>query len=141
MRSETDLVQALVPALEFVLPKSIVFKHKDGATAGIPDISISWKRTQWLEVKATEKADRIEHHKYWGLQLLTCRRLEHVSRNCLFVIYFKVNGVQSTSVYLPHWLSDKCEITGVPEAAFPGYDHHGVAQFLKERINRDHQRT
>lgn len=51
--TETQFTSKLVRALKDHLgPDFVIFKHADGYTAGIPDISISFgQRTLWIEAK------------------------------------------------------------------------------------------
>ena len=103
--TETQFTSKLVRAIrERLGPGAIVFKHADGYTAGIPDISISLGRnTLWLEAKLVgnpkffeplqlailEKLDG--HYIFWntktrlGCRFLACQynKEEVLSRCCL----------------------------------------------------------
>ena len=54
---ESQWTQKLKKALEAALPGSVVLKHNDAITGGIPDLSITsfeagpYARTTWIEVK------------------------------------------------------------------------------------------
>lgn len=49
---ETQIVGKITAHLRKHLLGSVVFKHADRVTAGIPDISVTWRRhTIWFEVK------------------------------------------------------------------------------------------
>jgi hypothetical protein len=50
--NERTLVTQLKRALCAGLPGAVVFKHHDTITAGIPDLSVTWRgTTTWIEVK------------------------------------------------------------------------------------------
>ena len=50
--TETKFTSKLVKELRMRLPGAMIFKHADGYSAGIPDISISWQdKTNWYEAK------------------------------------------------------------------------------------------
>ena len=52
MKLEGELTQRLVKAIRKGLPNSVVFKHSDRVTYGIPDVSVTWLgSTTWLEMK------------------------------------------------------------------------------------------
>jgi len=70
---ETQARAKLVKALRETLPEgTVVLRHEDIRTAGIPDISVSFgDRTVWIEVKA-------EPFKLKGIQHETLRRLHGV---------------------------------------------------------------
>jgi len=70
---ETQARAKLVKALRETLPEgTVVLRHEDIRTAGIPDISVSLLgRTLWIEVKA-------EPYKLRGIQHETLRRLRGV---------------------------------------------------------------
>ena len=71
--TETQFTGKLVRALRKCLePNYIVWKHADGYTAGIPDISISWGRdTLWIEVKLANNPKFFE-----PLQMAILRKLD-----------------------------------------------------------------
>lgn len=50
--TETQFTSKLVKELRRRLPGAMIFKHADGYSAGIPDISISFEsKTTWWEAK------------------------------------------------------------------------------------------
>jgi hypothetical protein len=71
--TETQFTSKLTKALrEQLEPGYIVWKHADGYTAGIPDISISWGRdTLWIEVKLANNPKLFE-----PLQMAMLKKLE-----------------------------------------------------------------
>jgi hypothetical protein len=79
---ESTLVTQLKNALCAGLPGAVVFKHHDAITAGIPDLSVTWRgTTTWLEVKYN--TDRIQ-----PLQHNTMLRLEKQG-HAFYVIYLQ----------------------------------------------------
>jgi len=71
-KNEKTLQAQLAKALRQAMPGSVVFRHEDVMTAGIPDISVTWHgRTFWLELKAFGGKTR-------GIQALTIGRLGRV---------------------------------------------------------------
>lgn len=69
--TEAQLTYRLTRMLRLRLPQATVFKHADGFTAGMPDVSISWEgHTVWVEVKLLNNKKLFE-----PLQLETLRRL------------------------------------------------------------------
>jgi len=61
---ESTLVTQLKKALCVGLPGAVVFKHHDAITAGIPDLSVTWKgTTTWVEVKYnTHQVRPLQHN-------------------------------------------------------------------------------
>jgi hypothetical protein len=77
---ESTLVTQLKKALMTGLPGAVVFKHHDAITAGIPDLSVTWRgSTTWLEVKYNTTRIRPLQHN-------TLLRLERQGR-AFYVIY------------------------------------------------------
>ena len=136
MKSESALTRLLIPALAYAMPGAEVLKHSDRFTFGIPDVSVNWRDTCWLEVKATETA-RLERHKYLGRQLLLCRRLERATGKCWFVVYRETAGVQSVGLWRPTQVLDDGRLGDCAED-FLGFDHASVAQFVKGRMHGHH---
>ena len=134
MKSEGELTRPLLKALETAMPGSVVTKHSDRFTFGIPDISIDWINTAWLEVKATE-GDKIEYHRYWEKQLLDCRHRERATHRCWFVVYKQVRGMKSIVVIRPREVFEDRRL-GLPELDIDGHDHVAVAEFVRDRLQR-----
>lgn len=116
--NEASITQSLIRALGKELPGSVIFKHFDVSTDGIPDISVTWgKRTVWLELKWDEGETR-------PTQLVTMMRLGHVG--LAFYVRF---GYENT-----------CPLTWVwePKAAIgrtlPNHDVRAVAHYIREQI-------
>lgn len=71
---EAGLKRDLVHSLKENLPGCTVIRHEDKSTAGIPDISITWRdKTVWVEVKYDRPS---AHAKTTQRQLLMLRRLK-----------------------------------------------------------------
>ena len=134
MKSESALTGPLIRALDAAMSGAEIFKHSERYTFGIPDISVNWINTAWLEIKATE-TERLEHHKYWEKQLITCRRLERATQRCWFVVYREMCGVRSTMIITPHEVFDDRHL-GLPAWDSVGFDHKGVAEFVKEQLSK-----
>ena len=50
--NEAGLKGQLAKSLRAELPGAVVYRHEDSFTAGIPDLSVTWRgRTVWVEVK------------------------------------------------------------------------------------------
>ena len=134
MHSETALTHPLKQALQSAMPQSQVFKLSDRTTVGIPDLSVNWGGTIWLEVKATE-SERLEYHRNWIKQLRSCRRLELVANNCYFVVYQEVHGRCSVSLVKPSQIGEDLSI-GHRAAMFVDkpFNHAAVATFVKQEL-------
>jgi len=71
--NEATLVKELEKALKTEMPGCAVQKHNDASTAGIPDLSVTWRgRTAWVEVKYDRPKARATVS---ALQKLALRRL------------------------------------------------------------------
>ena len=88
MKHESNYSSKLVEHLREHLGGSIVFKHADGMTSGIPDISVNWrKKTTWLEVKV----GRGGAIKKDSLQDTNIKRLSSVMRSAFYVVYYELS--------------------------------------------------
>lgn len=80
--TEAPLSQGLVRDLR-QLPGSMVIKHADHLTCGVPDISVTWHgRTTWLEVKRVKNGRVIQR----GLQHYTMRKM--AQQGSAFYVYY-----------------------------------------------------
>ena len=113
---ESTLVTQLKNALCAGLPGAVVFKHHDAITAGIPDLSVTWKgTTTWLEVKYN--TDRIR-----PLQHNTLLRLARQNRAYYVIYHLKPQKVRLVNPLL------------IPDAAgaiLEGWDHRGVVALIR----------
>lgn len=78
MRNEAQAVAEAIRFLKKRLPGSVVLKHSDIRTAGIPDFSVSYKRkVTWVEAKHFKKGNFSDVKKaFSGVQLATMVLLE-----------------------------------------------------------------
>lgn len=132
MKTESQQTRQLMVALAAAMPGAVVFKHADRFTCAVPDISVNWGRTAWLEIKVAERG-KVRWHKNWGVQLFTCRRLARTTGFCWFVVYSEV-GI---GVYAPSAVAEDCTL-GTPLAFIADWDHARVATFVKEHLVGHH---
>lgn len=80
--NEARVVQRLIKSLKQQLPGAVVYKHNDAVTAGMPDVSVTYKRrVLWLEVKYEKlKSDK--------RQITQCKRLGRQDACFYFVGYY-----------------------------------------------------
>lgn len=97
--NETKLKTKLVKFLRKNLENSIVFRHEDIFTAGIPDISVTHNGTTlWMEVKHVTPQ---KPFKSTGLQKHTACQLEKYGK-CIFVVFEESKqGILTTKILLP----------------------------------------
>lgn len=89
--NEAQVVRRLVAALKVRLPGAVIFKHADMVTAGIPDISVTWRgKVDWLEVKYLKAGETIftARRKFDKRQLVQCERLE-AQGACRYVVAYQ----------------------------------------------------
>lgn len=126
--TERELKAKLVRKIRQQLRGAVVFRHEDLWTAGIPDISITWRgKTIWLEVKVVRKDGKL---KMRAVQKLTCQNLAD-NGNCAIVIYedHKIFGPKThflNSQYIDNWDDDV-----IMHMVVDGYDHDFVINELK----------
>jgi len=78
--TESDLTKRFIEALRRTMPGAVVFKHADAWTAGIPDLTVSWRGvTTWVEVKKLPYRAR-------GIQRVRVQQLGRVAR-VFYVMY------------------------------------------------------
>lgn len=117
--NEATLVSSLTHLLRKELTYSVVFKHRDESTSGMPDISVTWHgKTTWLEVKFLNPKliDR-------GIQKLTMLKLAKAG-SAFYVLYD--NTINVTCVVQPKNLESM-----VAEFVCDGFDHLMVVDFIK----------
>lgn len=103
----------------------VVTKHADRITAHVPDMSVAWKRTAWLEVKTSTKLNKIEKMK--GAQLDTIRRLRAAIGDAWMIVFVEWEGKKETLILDPRVdVTDDLMITG----ALQRYDGHAFAQVV-----------
>ncbi len=100
--TEATVVRDIVKGLRSRLPGAVVFKHADISTAGIPDISISYRNhTTWVEVKLLRRNEtRSQTGQHFDhLQLATARLLDRqVETFYLIAFSGQPSGVCATLV-------------------------------------------
>jgi hypothetical protein len=127
--TEKSLCAGLVKALRLGLVGSVVFKHADRVTAGIPDVSVTWGgRTTWLEVKFVRAGQRLFDR---GVQRQTIARLGRAG-SCLYVIYDK--RTDETVVLQPEYVG--CYDDVEHSDSRPGLDHRYVVEFVRRLHGR-----
>lgn len=81
--NEKELKSKLVKRMRKKLRGAVVFRHEDQWTSGIPDISVTFQGTTWIEVKYVKEDSEL---KMRGVQKLTCQNLED-NGDCWILIY------------------------------------------------------
>jgi hypothetical protein len=127
MKLETELTGKLGAMIKKVIPAAIFLKHSDGATAGVPDFSVTWLGlTSWHEVKVADPEFMSQ-----GVQELTCCRLA-IQGCCDYIIYN--TDPRSVSIVAPNslanWSTDRI-------LYLEGYDHVGIAAYIAD-LHRQH---
>jgi hypothetical protein len=85
---EGEVTRDLVKHLRKSMPGSVIFKHADMITAGIPDISVTgYGRTIWLEIKISKNGK----FKSTNLQDESMRKLAMAGR-AFYVLYDSATG-------------------------------------------------
>ena len=125
--TESELKDDLVRYLRYELKGAIIFRHEDKYTAGIPDMSITYRCvTIWMEIKY---ANPTIHQR--GLQTLTCVRLANQSLAWI-VIYEEKGGAKKTIITHPRNVMQGTVAENTPdECMVPGFDHKLVAEFIR----------
>lgn len=119
--TEAKLSSACLKRLKNHLENSVIFKHNDSFTSGIPDASITWKICLWLEFKFGNRPK-------WQneLQRLTAIRLA-VAGECWVIFYqmepklthiIQPKNIQMDGAFVPHLTSN-------------GWNHIFVIQFIR----------
>lgn len=126
--TEASVARSLIKALKVEMPGSVVIKHADQFTSGIPDLSVTWSgRTVWLELKVTPVKSK-------GIQHLTACRLAAAGL-CRYVVYDERK--HKTFLVEPRWLDDM-ESRGIWVAGTLAVRQVLLINHLRELIN-DHR--
>ena len=121
--NEAALKDKLVETFRKICPGAVVLRHEDKNTAGIPDISITWRRyTTWLEVKYANPS-----YTCRGLQKFTCAKLEAEGR-CWFVIYDQKR--ECVDIRRPINILNEVKELDPSECRIQGFSHLGVVKFI-----------
>jgi hypothetical protein len=131
--TEASLKSDLVRLLRHELLGSIVFRHEDKLTSGIPDISVTWRgMTVWLEAKFLNPSFYSK-----GIQTLTLRRLASAG-HCFYVLYRKEGTKFTTNIIGPHSILENVIEGG--EWTSDGINHQLIVDFLKNHTKPYHAR-
>lgn len=130
VENEASLKGKLVELIKKELHGSVVFRHEDRFTAGVPDISITWENyTTWLEVKHMKPK-----FKSRGIQSVTTLQLALTSHKCWYLLYIEDKGNKRTMIVHPRVLiKDAYNIIG--EMA-EGFNHKFVVDFVRHTHRR-----
>jgi len=134
--NELKLEKELTKQLGERLRGSVVLRHKDYLTVGIPDMSVTWRsKTTWLEIKYAKPM--IEGRE---IQNLTARRLARAGC-CYYVIYVDHKGVTLVpslkQIMIVHPDSIKKTdvfsevVNTIKGLRAPGFDHQLVVDFIR----------
>lgn len=120
---ETDLTTKLAERFRKTIRNSIVFKHADSYTHGIPDISVTAHgHTSWWEIKYANPK-----FASTGIQELNCLKLARVSI-CYYVIFD--NAYNMTRIVHPFqfkdWDRDMVAFTS-------GFNYDFVSEWAEKR--------
>lgn len=124
---EVKLSGDLVRILREELYGSVVFKHADSLTAGIPDISVTFQgRTTWIETKVARP--RVKDRE---IQRLRLKQLWLAGQNAYYVVYDIHN--KWTFIYNPLQYTQFLASGNhsLLMSANPGIDHLSVASFIR----------
>jgi len=119
--NEKTLVGQLKTTLLIDLPGSVVIKHADAFTSGVPDLSVTWKgKTSWLEIKYANP-EIIERK----IQNLMMKRLS-IQGSAWYVIYDCVENrtVIVNPLHLETWRFNSIATAVV-------FNHVVVATFIR----------
>ena len=123
--TEASLKSDLVRILRHELRGSVVLRHEDKLTSGIPDISVTWRRmTVWLEAKFLNPSFYSK-----GIQTLTLKRLASAG-HCFYVLYQKEGAEFTTNIIEPYSILENIIEGG--EWTSDGINHYLIVDFLKD---------
>lgn len=126
--NEATLTRGLVKHLRASLPNSVIFKHADAVTAGIPDISVSWfGSVSWLEIKYVhpQLLDR-------GIQALTLKALARANGSTWYVLFVERHGVKATQIVNPWDLDAVRQGQRAPFMSCHGHQFGLVEQLIRK---------
>jgi len=131
---ESDLKEDLMKEVRRHLKDSISFRHEDKMTHGIPDISVTRKRTIWLEAKLLKP-----HLLYRGVQDINMLKLSAYG-DAWYVIYAYPKDPM-TIICHPHVVHEayRRKLDGrelwehltKDQAFVHGFDHMHVIEFIR----------
>jgi hypothetical protein len=125
--NEATLKRDLVAAIRAAMPGAVIFRHEDRFTAGVPDLSVTWRgTTSWVEVKYSRRGRR---SRPTALQARALRRLAAAGAPAYLLEYREEGGGRITTLDVV----DDLGVTSSPvEARTMGaqFDHGCVARAL-----------
>lgn len=128
MRRESPIKANLMKKVRAVMPvpEFVTFRIEDRYTSGIPDIVINGHMiTSWWEVKHVDASEKTIDSK--SLQDLTCVRLASAACYVRYIVYRELpDGSQVSLIVHPHNIRSL-----EPEMSFKGYNHLGIATFMR----------
>lgn len=129
---EEELSRKLKSSMETAVIESVVVKHCDTYTRGLPDISWTfYGGTTWVEVKKIDKGKK-EFAETGQQRIMTTRMARFGS--CVYVVYHL--GVRRVTIHVP----TLAPYQGWPSLAeFDGHDHKAVALFIRDYARRMRQ--
>jgi hypothetical protein len=128
VKNEQSLTRKLIDVLKELLPGSVVLKHTDQFTAGVPDLTVTWGwLTSWIEVKVVRAGQQGIIAR--GSQTLTMQQLAKVGSAWYVVYHTEGSGktfiVHPAHIYGAYWLEAERDVDGLK--------HEVVAEFIKAR--------
>lgn len=133
--NESKLRSALTKSLTKELPRAKVLRHEDKYTAGIPDLSVTWRGyTIWLEVKYAKNS--LKRGK--AIQQYTTNWLMQQGL-CWYIIYRELNPMFTSTkendrqiiILDPKNIYSPSDWATLGDLVVPGFDHKAVAQFIR----------
>jgi hypothetical protein len=130
--NESKLRSALTKILTHELPLAKILRHEDKYTAGIPDLSVTWRGyTIWLEVKYANPVLR----RGKEIQQYTTNWLMQQGL-CWYVIYYETIMGRQVMLLDPKYIKEKDWVVQ-GEGVVSGFDHRAVANFIRRYHNND----
>lgn len=87
---ERDFLEKIQQAIKAdpLLQSACIFKHAETLTSGIPDLSITYGRTMWIEVKYLRKRKKLKDI-VMQLQVITCNNLAQLNGGRAWVVVYE----------------------------------------------------
>jgi len=122
---ETELKAKTRLKLKKVLEGSVVLRHEDIFTAGIPDFSITWNgKVCWIEAKHANPS-----LKGKKIQLVTMMRLRNQTEYCRYLIFHERKNIKETRIVEPvHVYRKEWMMSG---ESVEGFDYDFVADYFR----------
>jgi hypothetical protein len=155
--TEATIQSKLIESLHAGLPGAKwITKHSDRSTAGIPDVSVTWRGgTTWLELKYRRRGEKLATIVE-PIQVSECIKLWAASRGRVVFTVYDV-PTDSTILYSPKTMLDVFRSSEVPTVEpcngtlinvaeqvrerglcrARGFDHEFVARFISDLDTRN----